>query len=152
MSKILAIDYGTKNIGLALSDDEQKIGFAYQTLKTEFKNKKLKIKKIIFDIKKICQLENVERIIIGLPINLSGKETESTKMVFNFVKKIEQELAVPVETVDERLSTVQAERLENKNIYPVKSPRKSRGAKQFHRVNNVDELSAQILLQSYLDS
>ncbi|MBU4360430.1 Holliday junction resolvase RuvX [Candidatus Parcubacteria bacterium] len=125
MSKILAIDYGTKNIGLALSDDEQKLGFAYKTINNN---------KIILKLKNICEAEDVEKIIIGLPINLSGAKTKSTEMVFNFVKKLKKELNLPIEMVDERLSTAQALRLENKNK------------------KNIDELSAQIILQAYLDS
>ncbi len=123
MSKILAIDYGTKNIGLALSDNEQKLAFAYKTI-SDF-----------LELKNICNQEKIEKIIIGLPINLSGAKTKSTEMVFKFVKKLKQELKnIPIETVDERLSTEQASKLENKNK------------------KNIDELSAQILLQSYLDN
>lgn len=120
--KILAIDYGTKNIGLALSDDRAKLAFAYKTIND------------FLELKEICNQEKIEKIIIGLPINLSGAKTKSTEMVFNFVKKLKKELNLPVEIVDERLSTVEASRLENKKAQ-----------------NNIDELSAQILLQSYLD-
>ncbi len=119
--KILAIDYGTKNIGLALSDDEQKLGFAYKTINN------------FLELKNICEKEKVEKIIIGLPINLSGTKTKSTEMVFNFIKKLKKELDLPIETVDERLSTVEAEKIKTK------------------KQKNIDELTAQILLQSYLD-
>ncbi len=132
--KVLAIDYGTKNIGLALSDDEQKFAFPYRTLKVKFQKPNVKgAEKIIEDIGKICKSEKVKKIIVGMPINLSGEETKTTKMVFNFIKKLGQYLDIPIETEDERLTTVQALRIKDKG---------------FH---NVHELAAQILLQNWLD-
>lgn len=130
--KILAIDYGARHIGLALSDDEQKFAFPYNTLTVNNKQPAIN-NKIIEDIKSICKIENVERIVVGMPINLSGEKTKTTEMVFNFVKELENELNMPIEVEDERLTTVQASRLENKNS------------------RNEHELSAQILLQSWLD-
>lgn len=132
--KILAIDYGTRNIGLALSDDEQKFAFPYNTLTVSRQQLTVNtLDKIIKDIKNICQLEKVKQIVVGLPLNLSGDKTKTTDVVFKFVKKLEENLDVPVEVKDERLTTIQASHLLNKTA------------------RNIDELSAQILLQSYLD-
>ncbi len=122
--KVLGIDYGTKNIGLALSDDTQKLAFAYRTLNRS---------NLIPELKDICDKEEVEKIVVGLPTNLSGEETKSAEMVFEFIKQLEEELKIKVEVEDERLSTVQASRLENKTA------------------QNIDELSAQIFLQAHLD-
>jgi putative holliday junction resolvase len=123
--KILGIDYGTKNIGLALSDDTQKLAFAYKTLN------KLNL---ISELKEICDKEKIEKIIVGLPIGLSGEDTQTTELVKEFINNFKKEINIPVQTVDERLSTVQASRMENKNAQ-----------------NSIDELSAQVLLQGYLD-
>jgi putative holliday junction resolvase len=133
--KVLAIDWGEKNIGLAMSDDDRRLAFALTTLTVETCHgaslqKKLKI---VEDIKKICTLEKVERVIVGMPIGLSGNNTKKTEEVFEFVKQLEAELDIPVETEDERLTTVAASKFENKNA------------------RNIDELSAQILLQGWLD-
>ena len=134
MPKILAIDYGARHIGLALSDDEQKFAFPYNTLNVKCQMSNVKcIEKIVGDIDKVCKLEKVEKIIVGMPINLSGEKTKTTEMVFNFVKELEDGMDVLVEVEDERLTTVQAEKLKNKNA------------------RNEHELSAQILLQSWLD-
>lgn len=134
MSKILAIDYGEKNIGLALSDDEQKFAFAYNTLQVDKRRQTTnKTAKIMVDLKKICQLEKVIRIVVGLPIGLNGNNTKKTEEVFAFVKELEEELNLPVETEDERYTTVAAARLPQKNA------------------RNIDELSAQILLAGYLE-
>jgi len=160
MPKILAIDYGTKNIGLALSDDEGKIAFPYKTLKPgchsresgnpenlfcdkprfidprlrgDDKKRNRITEKIISDLKNICKIEKVEKIIIGMPLFLTGDKSKTTEKVFDFARALEREIGLPVETIDERLSTIQAKKLENKNA------------------RNIDELSAQILLQGYLD-
>ena len=124
MHKILAIDHGSKNIGLAISEPESKISFAYKTLSPS---------DFFSQIKEICNSQKVSQIIIGLPINLSGSKTQSTQKAQDFINKLKQIIDLPVTTVDERLSTVQASKLENKTK------------------KNVDELSAQILLQNYLD-
>lgn len=130
--KILAIDYGSKNIGLALSDDEMKMAFAYATLRVKTQDFS-SWQKIITDIKNICQIERVQKIIIGMPLWLTGDKSQTTEVVFNFARELEQGTGLKVETIDERLSTVQANKLENKNA------------------KNIDELSAQILLAGYLE-
>jgi len=132
MSKILAIDYGTKNIGLALSDSGRRLAFPYNTLSVQCQSVQCQ-DRVISDLKKICLLEDVERVVLGMPLNLSGEKTKMSEEVFGFSKKLEEELDVPVEVEDERLTTVQAQKLANKGS------------------RNIDELSAQILLQSYLD-
>ena len=160
--KILAIDYGTQNIGLALSDDSQKLAFTYSTLKPDTKyiapckepeeaSQKRVNKRLAFEIDEICKKEGVEKVIVGLPINLSGGATSTTQQVKDFIKELKNFLDISVETIDERLSTVQAEK-----IYPVKSTKGGFASQKFHRVKNkknknIDEISAQILLQSYLD-
>ena len=126
--KILAIDYGTKNIGLALSDDRGKLAFVYKVLTPPVGRRV----DVFDEIKKICEKEKVDKIIIGLPIGLSGKKTASTELVEDFVKNIKNKININIEVVDERLSTVQASKLKNSQ-------------------NNIDELSTQILLQDYLD-
>lgn len=140
--KALAIDYGSKNIGLALSDDEGRIAFAYGTISVKVSKPASPAgrypvsenqDKVIEDIKKICELEKVETVVVGMPIGLSGKDTKKTEEVWEFVKNLQENLKIPVETEDERLTTVAAGHLENKNA------------------RNVDELSAQILLQGWLD-
>jgi len=132
MTKILAIDYGSKNVGLALSDDEGKLAFAYNTLHGNGDIKRHK-EKIAGDIKNICKLEKVDRVVVGMPLGLAGGKTEMSEEVFEFVKILEEGCEVPVEVEDERWTSVQASKMENKTA------------------RNIDELSAQILLQAYLD-
>ncbi|HPI67178.1 MAG TPA: Holliday junction resolvase RuvX [bacterium] len=135
--KILALDYGVKNIGLALTDVEGNFAFAYDTLRVETQNF-ASLQKIIADLKNICAKEKVEKIIIGLPVQLSGENSSATVAVFEFVKQLEQGIGLPVETIDERWSTMQAHKISRDRSRPV-------------RANNIDALSAQILLQGYLE-
>jgi len=121
--KILGIDYGTKNVGLALSDQEQKQAFVYDTLKMS--------DKLFVEIKEICDKEEVDRIVVGLPLNLKGEYTQKTEEVVMFIGQLEEEVKIAVEFEDERFSSTEAEK---------------RGGG-----HGIDESSAQIILQQYLD-
>ncbi|HMR55589.1 MAG TPA: Holliday junction resolvase RuvX [Candidatus Doudnabacteria bacterium] len=122
--KILAIDYGTKRIGLAISDELGQLARELSILSpTEFWDK----------IKDIVSAEEVEKIIVGLPINMSGDDTEKTLEARNFAEQLEQKISIPVELVDERLSSTMAEQIAGTS-------------------KDIDSLAAQIFLQNYLNS
>jgi len=123
MPKILGVDYGTKNIGLAISDDLQKQAFAYDTLRMSAK--------LISGITQICADEKIDKIVIGLPISLSGNYSAKTEEVVQFIHLLEATTKLMVETEDERLTSVQAHRLQSGH--------------------KIDEASAQLILQQYLD-
>ena len=125
MSKIIAIDFGKENIGLAISDPETNIAFPFRTLKNK--------PEVYQQIKDICEAENVIQLVVGLPINLSGQKTKTTEVVFDFIEKLKKNLGIQIKTIDERWSTAEALK---------KKPKKAK---------NIDELSAQTILQSYLD-
>lgn len=122
MSKILSIDYGLKRIGLAITDKKQKIVFPHSTL--------IHSKFIIEEIKKICQREEVEKIIVGLPVGLNSQESEQTLITRKFITLLKESINIPVIEEDERLSSQMAERFSNKSK---------------------DEISAMIILESYLE-
>ena len=121
---ILAIDYGTKRIGLAVSDESQ-------TLAREFNI--LSPKKFWQEIKKIILENKIIKIVLGLPLGLSGGETQKTKEVYEFKNKLSNLVNLPIELIDERFSSSMAKNL----------PGGSR---------NIDSLAAQIILQNYLNS
>jgi len=122
--KTLGIDYGTKRIGLAISDD---IGMLAREL-TIFSPKEF------FDqIKDVINANEVLTIVVGLPLNMSGEDSEKTKEARAFAQQLEDLTHLPVHLMDERLSSSMAEHLP--------------GGKE-----NVDSLAAQIILQNYLDS
>lgn len=132
MSRILGIDFGEKRIGLALSDELLILAHPLVTLDGR------DIKKAISEIKKICQENNVEIIILGLPKTLRGELASQARKVQSFGKELKKEINLPVGLEDERLSTSEVYKTLPKDII-----RKQK--------NNIDQLSAQIILQSYLD-
>ncbi|MEL1224866.1 MAG: Holliday junction resolvase RuvX [Candidatus Neomarinimicrobiota bacterium] len=134
MGRILGVDYGDSRIGLALSDPNKIIASPFKTIK----NKGLdKTKKEIFDIVK----ENkVDLIVLGLPVSMSGTETNQTKKVRKFQNFI-QDLDIPIKLQDERLSSFTAK----KSLIQQK-------IKTGHNKHFIDSTAAAIFLQQHLDS
>lgn len=121
--KILGIDYGSKRVGLAISDESFTLARELSILSP----------KAFWDhIEELVLTEEISHIILGLPLNMNGNPTESTRNVQQFADKLEEKLNLPVEYMDERLSSVMAGNMP--------------GGKK-----NVDSLAAQIILQNYLD-
>jgi putative Holliday junction resolvase len=130
MSRILGIDYGDVRIGLAMSDESQIIAKPYKTL--ENKGKKFVLKEII----KICKDDSVEEIVIGKPIMLSGEEGIQVEKVNRFIDFLKDNINVKIELEDERLTTVEAEKLLNEKDISSKIDK--------------DQISAYYILQNYL--
>jgi len=118
---ILAIDFGTKNIGLAWCDTG--IGVVLPYGKLETRNWKLELVKLI-------NTERIDKVVIGLPVGLDGKENMNTARVKKFGEELKAQISVSVEYCDERFSSQQADRSEG-------------GASR-------DEKSAMVVLESYL--
>ena len=129
--KYLGLDYGQSKVGMAIGDDETNIAVSKGLLKG------LSQPKLIDKISAIVNLESIDRIIIGLPTNLDGKDTEMTKEVKLFIEKLRAHTNCPVQTVDERYTSQMADNL-LKDV-------KDKGSKQ-------DQVAAQIILQNYLDN
>ena len=127
--KYLGLDYGQARVGLALGDDESKVAVGKGVLEGLTQNK------LIAKIKAIVNLEKIDRVVVGLPLNMEGKETEMTKEVKLFVEKLRGHLNIPVQTFDERLTSQMADTLLRK----VKGEKKQ------------DQVAAQIILQNYLE-
>ena len=133
--KILALDYGTKRIGLAISDDDVGM-FASALPFLENKGDKNSAQAIADRVAK----EQIELLLIGMPRNMDGSYGESAEKVKNFINLLKSVTSVTIKTVDERLSTVEAS----------KRLRES-GIKAKDQRDKIDSMSAKILLQSYLD-
>lgn len=129
--KILAIDYGAKRVGLALGDTETKLALPKGVLEG------LTDAELISQLSEIVAEEEIEKIIVGEPLNLSGKTTEQTIVSQKFAANLTKELSIPVELFDERLTTRRAEAA----IYGAGAP-----------VRSKDELAAMFLLQDYLEN
>jgi putative Holliday junction resolvase len=134
-TRIMALDPGTKRIGVALSDE---LGWTAQPLET-FERRTLA--QDVAHIQRLVQEHAVREIVMGLPIRLNGDVGPEAEGVKQFIQQLEQSLTVPVVPWDERLTTKSAEEL---LIQANVSRKKRRGV--------VDRVAAAILLQSYLRS
>ena len=133
MGQILGVDYGERRIGLAISDQTKSIAFPYKVIKNE------NLKFILDFLRKLCKEKEIESLVIGLPLALSGKDTLQTKKVRQFSKKIEA-LWLHVFLQDERFSSLSAK----------KSLIKER-IKTGYNKEKIDERAAAIFLQQFLD-
>ena len=136
----MSIDYGEKRVGIALSDPLHTISYPLCVINKKNENQ------LVDEIIKIINDKLVEKIIIGLPLSMSGSYSEQTKKVIVFkdflIKELsDRSLSIDIDTIDERLSSVSA-----KNIMI------QQGVKTGHNKGRIDELSASIILQEYLDS
>ncbi|MDY7000532.1 MAG: Holliday junction resolvase RuvX [Thermodesulfobacteriota bacterium] len=97
--RILGIDYGTKRLGLAVTDPDETLALPYATLEKTTRDK------LFSELFTIIEREGVEKIVLGLPLTLDGGESLTTRQVRNFAKDLERKFKGPVILVDERLSS-----------------------------------------------
>lgn len=134
MGRILAVDYGTVRIGLALSDPS---GFLAQSLDVL---RRRSDEQAILDIVQIIREREVAEIVVGLPLNMNGSAGEKAEICRQFAKQLEEESGRPVHLFDERLTTVAAQK-----ALIAQDVRRSK------RKQIVDAVAATVLLQTYLD-
>ena len=134
MGRFLAIDFGEKRIGLALSDPMKIIAKPFKTI--FYSNQNDLINKIALIIKD----KKIEKIILGLPKGLKGNNTSQTNIVIEFYKYIKDKIDTPIVMEDERLSSVSAKK--SLILQDIKTG---------HNKALIDETAAAIFLQLYLD-
>ncbi len=133
--RILALDHGTKRIGVAVSDELKLIAQPLEFILAEpFADFLARLQEIIRD-------KEIDLILVGMPRNMDGSYGPAALKVQAFVAALNAAITVPIKTWDERLTSVQA----NRFLIQGKVRRKERKEK-------VDKAAAAILLQSYLDS
>lgn len=133
MNRALGIDYGDTRIGIALSDPLQIITKPYITLKN---NSDFFVK-----LEGIVNEKGVKTIVVGYPYGMKGQITKQTKKVDLFIDRLKQNIDIEVIKVDERLSSKSAENL-----------LKKQGFKTGYNKSMIDDTSAAIILQEYIDS
>jgi len=99
--RYLAIDYGTKRTGLAICDSGETIASPLTVIQGQ--------KELLKKIAEVVENENVEAVVLGLPLNMTGSESSQTKLVFKFAEQLKDYLHIPVHFQDERLSSFSAE-------------------------------------------
>ena len=133
MGRALGIDFGTKRVGLALSDRSNIIASPYKTLNY------VSEKDLITQLEIIVTKNDIEILVLGLPINMKGEDTAQTIKVRDF-KEILSALRIPIVYEDERLSSVSA--INSLMLQNVKTG---------HNKPEIDKTAAAIILQQYLD-
>ncbi|WP_257449269.1 Holliday junction resolvase RuvX [Archangium lipolyticum] len=133
--RALGLDYGTKTIGVAVSDG---LGLTAQTVTTI---RRTNLKADLAALGELVREYEAERFVVGLPLNMDGSEGPRAEATRKFVDALTQTLGLPVELWDERLSTVAAQRtLLEADLSRAK------------RREVIDQMAAQFILQGWLDA
>lgn len=125
--KILGIDYGRKYIGLAMTDEDGGMAFPFKTLEVNGR------KQLFAELEKMIEYEGVRKVVVGLPLTMKGEKGVASAEVRKFICELEELSNVPIDFMDERLSTQEAEKTK---------------AAGFER--NGHAIAAQLLLDAYL--
>ena len=134
MGRILAIDYGLKRCGVAISDPLKIIANAYNVYSPN---------EIIQELEKIINEKEIDAIVVGYPINMKGEKTSTTLLVDKFINELKKKFPnIAIEKLDERLTSKMAQQ-----TLILSGTKKSDRQKK----SNTDLISATILLQNYLD-
>lgn len=132
--RILAIDYGARKVGLAVSDE---LGLTAQGLPTYRRGNK----KTDFDyLRRLIRQHGVTEIVVGLPLRMSGEEGIQAEKVHAFAEELRSKFKLPVHLFDERLTSVEANRVLRETEMSIQ-----------RRAQVVDQLAAVLILQAYLE-
>ena len=132
MNRTLGIDYGDTRIGIAVSDPLKIISKPLRTLKNN--------DNFLSELQNIIKEKNVNAIVVGYPIGMKGQVTKQTEKVNSFIELLRENINIKIVKVDERLSSVSAS---NSLI--------QQGIKTGHNKELIDDTSAAIILQEFLD-
>ena len=136
--RILGLDYGSKTVGVAVSDP---LGLTAQGVETIWRKQENKLRQTLARIEELISEYQVERIVLGYPKNMNNTIGERAEKSLEFQQILERRTGLPVIMWDERLTTVEA----NRTLMEASVRRENR--KQY-----MDKLAAVFILQGYLDS
>ncbi|MBI2929132.1 MAG: Holliday junction resolvase RuvX [Verrucomicrobia bacterium] len=133
--RLLALDHGSKRIGVAISDELKMIATPLEFIPAE------PFDQFLERLRQVIREKEVELILVGMPRNMDGSYGPAALKVQEFVAVLKGAVAIPIKTWDERLTSAQAQRLLIQG-----------GVRRDKRKEKVDKMAAAILLQSYLDA
>ncbi len=133
--RYLGLDLGTKTLGISLSDTTRTIATSLKTIRHD-----MDFELLIKEVQELIKINNIEKIILGLPKNMNNSIGERGEMVLSFKEALEKEISLPVILEDERLTTRIAESI----LIQADMSRK-------RRKKVIDKMAANVILQSYLD-
>ena len=134
----MGLDYGSRTVGVAISDELLLTAQAKEIIRRKEENK---LRRTLARIEELIVEYGVEKIVLGLPLNMDQSDSERSKLSLEFKDKIERRTGLPVIMWDERLTTVEADEIMDEV-----------GIKGKERKEYVDMIAAQIILQDYLDN
>ncbi|MCC8162955.1 MAG: Holliday junction resolvase RuvX [Lachnospiraceae bacterium] len=136
--RIMGLDYGSKTVGVALSDT---LLLTAQPIETIERPKENKLRRTLARIESLCWEYQVETIVVGIPKNMNNTIGDRAEKSQDFAEMLRKRTGLPVVMWDERLSTVAAERSLMES-----------GVRREHRKAYVDQIAAVLILQTYLDA
>lgn len=135
--RVMGLDYGDKTVGVALSDA---LLITAQPLVTIERERWNKLRKTYQQLEAIIADNEVEKIVVGKPLNMNGTEGERVERTRAFIEELSKRTGLEIVEVDERLTTVEADRI-----------LADTGVAASGRKEYIDKMAAAIILQSYLD-
>ena len=136
--RILGLDYGSKTVGVAVSDP---LGLTAQRLDTIWRKQENKLRQTLARIKELVDEYQIEQIVLGYPKNMNNTVGERAEKALEFTEMLEKRTGLTVIMWDERLTTVEADRT-----------LMEAGVRRENRKQYLDGLAAVFILQGYLDS
>jgi putative Holliday junction resolvase len=147
--KILALDYGRTKIGVAMADVQARIAAPFGTLARINRNEDMR------RLREMARHEKVQQIVVGLPLRLDGAQGDMAEEVTRFAERVRKQVGVPVELVDERLTSWEAERileeeLGRKLVHQETHLGRKRTSRPADTKYTVDAVAAMVILREYL--
>ena len=140
MSKrILGLDFGSKTVGVAVSDPTGLIASGVEIIRREREDK---LRQTLSRIEELVKEYDVEEIVLGLPVNMNNTKSERVEKTMAFKEMLERRIGLPVNLWDERLTTVEADEIMTEVGVKGRQDRKK----------YVDKIAAMIILQDYMDN
>ena len=133
--RLMGLDYGSKTVGVAVSDP---LGLTAQGVETVWRKQENKLRQTLARIEELISEYQVERIVLGYPKNMNNTIGERAVKSLEFKEKLEKRTGLPVVMWDERLTTAEAERTLT-------------GVRRENRKQYLDQMAAVLILQGYLD-
>lgn len=138
MMRIMGLDYGTKTVGVAVSD---LLGITAQAVETVTRKDENKLRKTLARIESLAAEYGVEKFVIGFPKHMNNDIGERAEKALEFGEMLKRRTGIEIVMWDERLTTVEAERTLMES-----------GVRRENRKQYVDQIAAVFILQGYLDS
>ena len=136
--RIMGLDYGSKTVGVAVSDA---LLLTAQAVETISRPQETKLRRTLARIAELCREYEIEKIILGFPKNMNNTIGDRAEKSLEFAEMLKRRTGLPVVMWDERLTTVAAERTLMES-----------GVRREHRKEHIDQIAAVFILQGYLDA